>query len=283
MGNHREVTKRNLLYKSKRNGGLGAVDLGLKLKISFCKNVASGFKRSAMWIGETLSWTKKKGRARNSFPYFKLMYGDLMCNSAHLNIDWTEMSSKNIYCAICDDLYGGVFPFKNLDDKQQRVFLKNIWKKTLSEKKRDIMWLVSVRRLAVRAVVKWSLYVRTAKCPFVNYCDEDETVEHLLLDCLRSQYVWGEMSRIGFKVKITYNAVMYGVFEETLSTMDQDFYWSVVCTTVNKLWNTRCVMTMKNEATSGEVVFKQIVTELKRQRTLDSKKNVLKPWHLLSL
>ena len=36
-GTTREVTKRDLLYKSKKNGGLGAVDLGLKLKISFCK------------------------------------------------------------------------------------------------------------------------------------------------------------------------------------------------------------------------------------------------------
>ena len=79
-GTTREVTKRQLLYKSKKDGGLGAVDLGLKLKIAFCKNIAVGIKRNAMWIGEALSWTKKKGRARSSKPYYKLMYSDFITN-----------------------------------------------------------------------------------------------------------------------------------------------------------------------------------------------------------
>ena len=155
-GTTREVTQRNLLYKNKYHGGLGAVDLGLKLRIAFCKNVASGFKRNAMWIGEALSWTKKKGRARSSVPYFKLMYGDLIDKSVHLNISWSEMPSKKIYNIVCDDLYGGFFPYKYLDEDQRQVCIKNILSKNLSEKKRDVMWLVSVRRLAVRRVVKWS-------------------------------------------------------------------------------------------------------------------------------
>ena len=281
-GTTREVTKRNLIYKSKRNGGLGAVDLGLNLKISFCKNVASGFQRSAMWIGEALSWTKKKGRARTSVPYFKVLYGDLMTVSAHLNINWLDMSSKTIYCILCDDLYGGIFPYKNLNDIQKQVCIKNILSKNISEKKRDVMWLVSVRRLAVRAVVKWSCFVTTTKCPMPN-CDEDETIEHLLVECQRAQYVWGEMAQIGLNFKITNNAIMYGVFEERMSTMDQEFFWTVICTVVNKIWNTRSVMVIHQETIYGEVVFSQIKTELKRQRTLDLKQNRMRPWHLLSL
>ena len=30
-------------------------------------------------------------------PYFKLMYGDLIDKSVHLNISWSEMPSKKIY------------------------------------------------------------------------------------------------------------------------------------------------------------------------------------------
>jgi hypothetical protein len=56
---------------------------------------------------------------------------------------------------------------------------------------------------------------------------------------------------------------MYGVFEERMSAMDQDFYWSVVCTVINKLWNTRCAKVIQQESISGEVVFKLIQTELK--------------------
>ena len=231
------------------------MDLGLKLRIAFCKNIASGFKREAVWIGEALSWTKKRGRARSSLPYFKVMYGDLIEKSVHLNIDWLGTPSKDIYVIVCNDLYGDIFPYKYLDDAEKQVCLKNIRSKTISEKKRDVMWLVSVRRLAVRAVVKWSCFVKTIKCPIHN-CDEDESVEHLLVDCHRSQYVWGKMSQIGFNVNVTYKAAMYGVFEERMSAMDQDFYWSVVCAVINKLWNTRCAMVIKQESISGEVVFK---------------------------
>ena len=144
------------------------------------------------------------------------------------------------------------------------------------------MWLVSVRRLAVRTVVKWSCFVKTFKCPVEN-CDEDETIEHLLMECQRSKYIWKKLSQIGFYVKLTHIAVMHGIFEESLSAMDQEFFWYVVCTVVNKIWNTRCTMVINQTSISGEVVLKQIITELKRQRTLDSKQKKLTPWHLLTL
>ena len=102
------------------------MDLGLKLRIAFCKNIASGFKRKAVWIGEALSWTKKRGRARSSLPYFKVMFGDLMEKSVHLNIDWLGTPSKNIYIIVCNDLYGDIFPYKYLDDTEKQVCLKNI-------------------------------------------------------------------------------------------------------------------------------------------------------------
>uniref|UniRef100_A0A8B9GNW5 Reverse transcriptase domain-containing protein n=1 Tax=Astyanax mexicanus TaxID=7994 RepID=A0A8B9GNW5_ASTMX len=51
-GNNREVTKRDLLFKNKALGGLGALDLGLKLKVTYCKMVAQALKREAVWIGE---------------------------------------------------------------------------------------------------------------------------------------------------------------------------------------------------------------------------------------
>ena len=192
------------------------------------------------------------------------------------------MSSKGIYGVISEDLYGGIFPYKNLDESQKQVCLRNINGKNLSEKKRDVMWLVSVRRLAVRAVVKWSCFVTTVKCPIVN-CNQDETVEHLLVDCYRSRLVWGKMKQIGLKINVHYNAAMYGVFDERMTAGEQDFYWTIVCTVVYKLWLTRCAKVIHQEDTPGDVVFKQIQTELRRQRTIDLQKKKLTPWHLLNL
>lgn len=140
-----------------------------------------------MWIGEALSWTKKKGRARCSVPHYELVYRDFVANDAH--IDWIEMSSKNIYSKVSENYYGGFFPNKHLDETESQVFIKNIFSKNLSESKQDMMWLVSVGRLAVRAVVKWSCFVTTTKCP-IGDCDEDETIEH--------KDVWGGNGRFWF-------------------------------------------------------------------------------------
>lgn len=38
-GTTREVTKRALLFKSREYGGLGAVDLGIRLTVAFVKKV----------------------------------------------------------------------------------------------------------------------------------------------------------------------------------------------------------------------------------------------------
>ena len=81
-----------------------------------------------------------------------------------------------------------------------------------------------------------------------------------------------------------YNAVMYRVFEEIMYAMAIDFYWTVVCTVVNKLCDTRCAMSISHQVDiPGGIVFKQIIRELKRQRTIDSKHKKLRPWHLLTL
>lgn len=136
-GATREVTKREVLYKSKKEGGLGAVDLGLKLEITFCKNIASGIKRNAVWVGEVLSWTKKRGRARQSVLYFKLVYSDFITSVENHNINWCDTSSKQIYSRISDSMYGGTSPYKHLDTSDYDQCIKNIFNKNLPENKRD--------------------------------------------------------------------------------------------------------------------------------------------------
>lgn len=43
-GTNQEVTTREMLFKHKTSGGLAATDLGVKMKIAFCKNVAQARK-----------------------------------------------------------------------------------------------------------------------------------------------------------------------------------------------------------------------------------------------
>uniref|UniRef100_A0A3B1IC81 Reverse transcriptase domain-containing protein n=1 Tax=Astyanax mexicanus TaxID=7994 RepID=A0A3B1IC81_ASTMX len=59
-GNNREVTKRIFVYKSRENGGLGAFEIGDKLKISYCKHVNENIEKGSKWIGNKMDWEKIK-------------------------------------------------------------------------------------------------------------------------------------------------------------------------------------------------------------------------------
>lgn len=61
-GNNREVTKRALMYKSTEDGGLGAIEIGNKMKVAFCKNISNGISNNATWVGATEKWKKQRGK-----------------------------------------------------------------------------------------------------------------------------------------------------------------------------------------------------------------------------
>lgn len=113
--------------------------------------------------------------------------------------------------------------------------------KRYSESIRDVRWLISVSRLPVRAVVSWSCYVTTTKCPMI-YCNEQETQQHLLIDCYRSQQVWNILHGLGLSCDINYNSVTYGLITENIPQKHKELYQLVIIITSYKLWKTRCAM-----------------------------------------
>lgn len=256
-GTTREVTKRELLYKPKPMGGLGAVDLGLKLLIAYSKNVSQALERKAVWTGTEQMWQKKKGKARRGVPDYKLVYGDFIKKHKQLNINWKIHTNKQIYNQTCEQLYGAPPQYKHLTETEHKMVLQNLKSKNISENMRDMMWLVSVGRLAVRCVVRWSCYVTTKIWPLSD-CNENETVEHLLIECERTKELWWSMKLIGFNVDINPRYVLYGVFNENLPKNTREFYWLVICVINYKLWKTRCKMVLNQMQISAQVLFTQV-------------------------
>lgn len=84
------------------------MDLGFKLNSAYCKNISSGLYRKAVWVGKILSWTKKRVRARQGVPYYKLLYSDFRSYVENQNINWCDMTNKQIYTKIHDQMYGGI-------------------------------------------------------------------------------------------------------------------------------------------------------------------------------
>lgn len=94
--------------------------------------------------------------------------------------------------------------FRNLEKDQNTEGLKNLQNKILFEHLRDTAWLVAIRRLPVRALVKWSCFIKTSKCPMPNY-DEEETLEHFLLECYCSKETMEKLINIGLNIEVNMN------------------------------------------------------------------------------
>lgn len=265
------------MFKSKEYGGLGAVELGSRLHIAFIKNVSAAICRKALWVGDVSMWRKRRGRARQG-PDYKLIYGDFISQYQDLQIDWNGLPSKMIFKKINDSKYGGLIKHKYLTDTESTEVIKTLKTKNLSESIRDVRWLISVNRLAVRAVVSWSCYVTTKTCPMI-YCNEDETQQHLLMDCYRAQEVWSMLQGLGLAHEVGYKSVMYGLLDEKMSVKQKELSQLIISITCFKLWKTRCVMVLEQTVIDSDTVVKQILTDLRRRRTLD--KNQILPWSQL--
>lgn len=71
------------MYKSKDYGGLGALELGVRLYIAFVKIISAAISRNALWEGDRSMWRKRNGRLRQGLEY-KVIYGDCITQQQHL-------------------------------------------------------------------------------------------------------------------------------------------------------------------------------------------------------
>ena len=130
------------------------------------------------------------------------------------------------------------------------------------------------------AVVSWSCYVKTTTCPMVN-CEEDETLQHLLMDCYRTEEVWSLLRGIGLEFNIKYSSIMYCILDEKMDIKNRELCRLVICITCMQIWKTRCKMILNQTIINRDTIVKQILTELRRRRSLD--KSETQPWGILSL
>ena len=132
----------------------------------------------------------------------------------------------------------------------------------------------------MRAVVRWSCYVTTTVCPMPD-CEEEESIDHLILECPRTQVVWDQLKSIGLPIAIDQNSICYGLMPNVEETQ-KDICFLIIGITLRQIWKTRCRMTIDGLYVTGQTVYKQIITEMKRRRTLDIKKGEEQKWNFLT-
>ena len=83
-------------------------------------------------------------------------------------------------------------------------------------------------KFPVRAVVSWSCYVTTKKCPMI-FCNDDETQQHLLMDCYRAQEVWDKLKTLGVRIDLCYKSGMYCIMEDKLPSKHTELIQIIIC------------------------------------------------------
>uniref|UniRef100_A0A0E9VHK2 Uncharacterized protein n=1 Tax=Anguilla anguilla TaxID=7936 RepID=A0A0E9VHK2_ANGAN len=63
----------------------------------------------------------------------------------------------------------------------------------------------------------------------------------------------------------------------------KDLYWLIICLVNQHIWKTRSKMTIDHIYVSSESVYKNILTELKRRRTIDIKHGNANLWQTLDI
>lgn len=112
------------------------------------------------------------------------------------------------------------------------------------------------------------------------HCDEDETQHHLLLDCYRTKC--GVFYRVWvFPVTSVNTSVIYGLILEDLPAEHKERFQLVIVVTSVKLWKTSSTTSIHHSAIDSDVVIKQILTDLRRRRTLDCGRSF--PWSILNI
>ncbi|XP_067824015.1 uncharacterized protein [Heptranchias perlo] len=123
-----------------------------------------------------------------------------------------------------------------------KVIWQNISSSELSNKHRDIAWLVVRRALPVRSFMHSRSLSATARCPRGG-CGGDETVTHLLLECAFAKKVWREMqwylSRFIPSSSVTQDSVLHVPFLGTHTETDINCCWKNIKSVKDALWSAR--------------------------------------------
>ena len=102
-------------------------------------------------------------------------------------------------------------------------------------------------------------------CPMI-YCNDDETQQHLLMDCYRAKWVLDKLKVYGVNFKLSYKSVTYCIIDDVLSEKHKELIQIIICIVYFKLWKTRCCMVLQQTVINSDDMCKQVLIELRKKK-----------------
>lgn len=125
---------------------------------------------------------------------------------------------------------------------------------------RDAAGVISVGRLPCQ-----SCYITTKKYPMIP-CNEDETLEQLLLHCHWSTEITYRTVSVGITLDCNVESVLYSFFSESLTDSKWQLFGLVVCVIFTHLCKTWAEVVIEQTVITGDTIFKNILTDLRKRK-----------------
>ncbi|XP_067866275.1 uncharacterized protein [Heterodontus francisci] len=134
-----------------------------------------------------------------------------------------------------------------------KVIWQNASSPKLSNKHQDVVWLVVRRALPVRSFLHAQSLAPSARCSRGG-CGGEETVAHLLLECVFAKQVWKELqcflSRCVPSSSVTQESVLYGLFPGTHTERNIICCWRTINSVKDALWSARSLLVFQRKELS---------------------------------
>ncbi|XP_067873155.1 uncharacterized protein [Heterodontus francisci] len=140
-------------------------------------------------------------------------------------------------------------------EQTAKVIWRNASSPELSNKHQDVAWLVVRKALPVRSFLHARSLTPSTQRPRGG-CGGEETVAHLLLECVFAKQMWKEMQWFLFRfipsssVTQEFVLMLYGLFPGTHTEMTINCCWGTINSVKDALWSARNLLVFQRKELS---------------------------------
>lgn len=263
-GSKWERLRREIMKKPKEKGGKGVPDLYLflgsrytTLHLKIATDPSGNPKTKAMtrfWMGSYLRKMKFLPTDLKVPVSFNLppVYAFIQTFLKHFNLEQEELHILTNHRSLISVVQERepVSPVRGLAFGEPSTVWRNVNHSALSNRLRDLSWMVAHEILPVRSVMHSRGMSTLSTCPRPG-CGAPESVRHLLWECSAAVDQWATAGSLQFpylpaREVLTAQLVLYGVSQTAIKKNDFAKQWLTLAAIKDAMWTSRNLLVRKH-------------------------------------
>ena len=295
-----ETIRRNILINNLQNGGLKVVNFSAKCKALLVSNLTSflDFSRNSKWhwfaryyLGRRLSFLNERWRplSANNVPS-ALTLPEFYQASFDALKEFLSSGAQPATAKKCYEFFvaktaeqparirshwrphvGCAFNWPNLWKLVRHPSGENV--------KNDLLWLIIMRGVKVRSILKKWNYINYDHCSF---CRRSETLEHCFFECGRLGTVWRHFQPLLDSLQPTklafHDLILYSGSSTDPACIMSSF---IIKTVLYEIWNSRNRATFSNKQDTAQIIIQNANNEIAFRLKQEFKRSRVSPFKKL--